>query len=327
MSNNLYGEQYDSCSPVAKTISVTLQHLTIDSKTLAGEQVDYSSFFSGDATEKFLLLIKAQTKYSLWFDYDYNKKDSSGVREPNGLFEGLIFNIDGSSDANCEILPMFVDDSGNPIKVFAVFKIYRNLNYDATSDVSWRTDLFNFLKQHLYLLDSIVDDNNNDLKSDLIYFEQSRDPLTQCGNYLCYTTADHYETPLSKNILKLDAYFNCVKERTDASYKRFISLRSCKRLKSSSTVVDANGNSNLLSNVTKFYVIAENVDEKVNLEGSYDDYTETNDYTTPSAYIINSLGETFFSKFDNARKIQNLAGQSVGTDKVLRPMMYVISQN
>lgn len=322
MSNNLYGEQYDSCSPVAKTISVTLQHLTIDGKTLAGEQVDYSSCFSGEATEKFLLLIKAQTKYTLWFDYDYNKKDSSGVREPNGLFEGLTFNNDGSANANCEILPMFVDDDGNPIRIFAVFKIYYDLGYSKdsnASDANWKANLFNFLKQHLYLLDSIVDGNNNDLKSDLIYFEQPRQKPNQALNGDYYYTDKQNEQNLSKNNLKTDAYFSCVKEM-NVSYKRFVSLRSCHRFKFTGTGV--------VNNIPVFYVSASS-NEKTILAGTYDDCEEiaSNDLTTPSAYIINSLGETFFSKFDNARKIQNLAGQSVGTDKVLRPMMYVISQS
>lgn len=335
MSNNLYGEQYDSCSPVAQTVSITLQHLTIDGKTLAGEQADYSSFFSGGITEKFLLLIKAPLKYTLWFDYDYNKKDANGVKEPNGLFEGLIFNVDGSSDANCEILPMFVDDDGNPIRVFATFKMYRNLNYDANSGESWRTDLFNFLKQHLYLFDSIVDDNNNDLKSDLIYFEQSRDVPEQFAGYYCYASAGHEEQALSKDILKRDAYFSCIKEADDVSYKRFVSLRSCRRFKCTGEALYKN-NTGAISTVyvngyksLGKYIATPQIDEKAILAGTYDDCTEieASDLTTPSAYIINSLGETFFSKFENARKIQNLAGQSVGTDKVLRPMMYVISQS
>lgn len=346
MSNNLYGEQYDSCSPVAQTVSLTLQHLTIDGKTLAGEQADYSSFFSGGITEKFLLLIKAPLKYTLWFDYDYNKKDANGVKEPNGLFEGLIFNVDGSSDANCEILPMFVDDDGNPIRVFAVFKIYRNLNYDANSGESWRTDLFNFLKQHLYLLDSIVDDNNNDLKSDLIYFEQSRDLPTIYRNgeseFFCYPDAGHVEQALSKDILKRDAYFSCVNKRDDASYKMFVSLRYCLRYacngnkvyksKVGDVVTTKTPSSQVASLYTTFYEADKlsGTNEKDALAGTYDDCEMVgflyNDLTS-SAYIINSLGETFFSKFENARKIQNLAGQSVGTDKVLRPMMYIISQS
>jgi hypothetical protein len=339
MSNNLYGEQYDSCSPVAQTVSITLQHLTIDGKTLAGEQADYSSFFSGGITEKFLLLIKAPLKYTLWFDYDYNKKDANGVKEPNGLFEGLIFNVDDSSNANCEILPMFVDDDGNPIRVFAVFKIYRNLNYDANSGESWRTDLFNFLKQHLYLLDSIVDDNNNDLKSDLIYFEQSRDTPEKFDTYYCYASAGKVEQALSRDILKRDAYFSCIKEADDVSYKRFVSLRYCLRFacngnkvyksKVGDVVTTETPSSQAASFYTTFYEAVASVNEKTILAGTYDDYTEieASDLTTPSAYIINSLGETFFSKFENARKIQNLAGQSVGTDKVLRPMMYIISQS
>jgi len=337
MSNNLYGEQY-SCSPVAQTVSLTLQHLTIDGKTLAGEQADYSSFFSGGTTEKFLLLIKAPLKYSLWFDYDYNKKDDNDVRVPNGLFEGLIFNIDSSSDANCEILPMFVDDNGNPIRMFAVFKIYRNLNYDANSGESWRTDLFNFLKQHLYLLDSIVDDNNNDLKSDLIYFEQSREPPANYGGYFCYTIAGHVEQALSRDILKKDAYFCCVNEREDASYKRFVSLHYCIRFACNGREVYYDTTTNQYTykkpqKYTTFYEAdtTKGVNEKDALAGSYDDCTMIDpffdNYKTPSAYIINSLGETFFSKFENARKIQNLAGQSVGTDKVLRPMMYITSQS
>ena len=115
----------------------------------------------------------------------------------------------------------------------------------------------------------------------------------------------------------------------------FVSLRYCYRLKCDGVKVYYKKDTNTYTtikppnNFSTFYQAVASVNEKDALAGTYDDCTEieASDLTTPSAYIINSLGETFFSKFENARKIQNLAGQSVGTDKVLRPMMYVISQS
>ena len=336
---------YTACDPSgSSTIKVTLKHLTLQGAIYddAGEgnnTQSYADYFGGDqATPKYAFIIdipEDKTDYSIWFN-------KSAMPFPKG---------GDTVQGNAIILPII--KTKKRAQLYGAFK----LNYVVeNAETGYDDQLFEFLKNNLYVLDGIVYDGGSNHPEDYIVDKEvlsesakelridqnSKDfsgdeannesvhitknwPMTENVNN---ANIKGSETPLSATehpYYKDDYYKNCL-IKSGVQYKTFLHIEGFERLKYT-YVITINGYNKLgrltvSTNGTDNY--ADNTYSTQGLKYMYDDYKSLERKVGEKAkFYVHYLGEQFFTRVQDTVKIKNLNGVGVGSiNAKLYPMIF-----
>ena len=333
---------YTACDPSgSSTIKVTLKHLTLQGAVYddAGESgaQSYADYFGGDQSiPKYAFIIdipEDKTDYSIWFN-------KSAMPFPKG-----VYTVKGKSI----ILPIIKTEKR--AQLYGAFK----LNYVVeNAETGYDDQLFQFLKDNLYVLDGIVyeggEGHPEDYTVDKEVLSESTEALKidhesktfnretanaevvhivndanwPVSQNIDYTNIAGSEAPLaSKNhpCYKDDYYKNCL-IKSDVPYKTFLHVEGFARKQYTYTIsnnvgvltVSPNGNDNY----------SRGTYSTQGLQSMYDDYKNLERKIGEKAkFYVHYLGEQFFTRVQDAVKIKNLNGVGVGSiNAKLYPMIF-----
>jgi hypothetical protein len=338
---------YTACDPSgSSTIKVTLKHLTLqgavyDDVGESNNTQSYADYFGNDqATPKYAFIIdipEDKTDYSIWFN-------KSAMPFPKG---------GDTVQGNAIILPII--KTKKRAQLYGAFK----LNYVVeNAETGYDDQLFEFLKDNLYVLDGIVYDGSNNNPEDYIVDKEvlsesteelkiNKDkgtfsfygkdnvegegnrigaqwPVTSKGNPIT-----GFETRLASTdhpYYKDDYYRNCL-IKSSVPYKTFLHIEGFERLQYTyGYSVAANGNYSgtltVFSKNTDNY--SDNTYSTQGLRYMYDDYKQLERKVGEKAkFYVHYLGEQFFTRIQDTVKIKNLNGVGVGSiNAKLYPMIF-----
>lgn len=327
---------YTACDPSgSSTIKVTLKHLTLQGAIYddAGEgnnTQSYADYFGGDqATPKYAFIIdipEDKKDYSIWFN-------KSAMPFPKG---------GDTVQGNAIILPII--KVNKRAQFYGAFK----LNYVVENAATGYDDqLFEFLKDNLYVLDGIVyegrGNNPEDYTVDKEVLSESAQPL-KINNEKGTSTYVKEGGPIAVNTIaswgmsgtsgaetrlastdhpyyKDDYYKNCL-IKSGVPYKTFLHIEGFERLKYSlSSDAYQNWLLRVEANGTDEYTAPYNTQ---GLSYMYDDYKPLERKIGEKAkFYVHYLGEQFFTRVQDTVKIKNLNGVGVGSiNAKLYPMIF-----
>lgn len=326
---------YTACDPSgSSTIKVTLKHLTLqgaiyDDVGESNNTQSYADYFGNDQeTPKYAFIIdipEDKTDYSIWFN-------KSAMPFPKG---------GDTVQGNAIILPII--KTKKRAQLYGAFK----LNYVVeNAETGYDDQLFEFLKDNLYVLDGIVYDGRNhpeDYMVDKEVLSESAQPL-KINSEKGTSSYNKDNAPNAVNTIstwgmtgtsgaetqlvstdhpyyKDDYYKNCL-IKSGVLYKTFLHIEGFERLKFS---LSAGANQTWLLKVE-----ANGTDEYTTpystqgLKFMYDDYKGLERKVGEKAkFYVHYLGEQFFTRVQDTIKIKNLNGVGVGSiNAKLYPMIF-----
>ena len=335
---------YTACDPSgSSTIKVTLKHLTLQGAIYddAGEgnnTQSYADYFGGDqATPKYAFIIdipEDKKDYSIWFN-------KSAMPFPKG---------GDTVQGNAIILPII--KVNKRAQFYGAFK----LNYVVENAATGYDDqLFEFLKDNLYVLDGIVYEGGENHPEDYMVDKEVLSESTEAlrinkdkntynfsgindvkaeserikANWPCtegagvYTGSETRLAPTNHPYYKDDYYKNCL-IKSGVPYKTFLHIEGFERLKYEFkwlTGVNASATLTVSSNNTDEYTAPYNTQA---LNNMYDDYKQLGRKVGEKAkFYVHYLGEQFFTRVQDTVKIKNLNGVGVGSiNAKLYPMIF-----
>lgn len=332
---------YTACDPSgSSTIKVTLKHLTLQGAVYddagEGSTQSYADYFNNDqSTPKYAFIIdipEDKKDYSIWFN-------KSAMPFPKG---------GDTVQGNAIILPII--KTNKRAQLYGAFK----LNYVVENAATGYDDqLFEFLKDNLYVLDGIVYEGSGNYE-DYIVDKEVLSESTQCliidkdkntysfsgindimaegerikANWPCtegvsvYTGSETRLAPTSHPYYKDDYYKNCL-IKSGVPYKTFLHIEGFERLKYEFRWSAG-------ANIATLTVSSDSTDDYANaystqdLSYMYDDYKQLARKVGEKAkFYVHYLGEQFFTRVQDTIKIKNLNGVSVGSITAkLYPMIF-----
>ncbi len=338
---------YTACDPSgSSTIKVTLKHLTLqgaiyDDVGESNNTQSYADYFGNDqSTPKYAFIIdipEDKKDYSIWFN-------KSAMPFPKG---------GDTVQGNAIILPII--KTKKRAQLYGAFK----LNYVVENAATGYDDqLFEFLKDNLYVLDGIVYDGSNhpedyivdkEVLSESTYalkINQNKGTKKFSGNaatdeatYIKNSsgwpnttnngnTVAGSETqlgPTDHPYNKDDYYKNCL-IKLGVPYKTFLHIEGFERLKYlyqyTVNIHGADGTLTVDSNGTDDY--SGNTYSTRALSYMYDDYQQLDRKIGEKAkFYVHCLGKQFFTRIQDTVKIKNLNGAEVGSiNAKLYPMIF-----
>lgn len=337
---------YTACDPSgSSTIKVTLKHLTLQGAVYndAGEgnnTQSYADYFGGDqATPKYAFIIdipEDKTDYSIWFN-------KSAMPFPKG---------GDTVQGNAIILPII--KTKKRAQLYGAFK----LNYVVeNAETGYDDQLFEFLKDNLYVLDGIVYDGSNhpedyivdkevlsestkELKIDqegknfsgtneamneVNHIKNAGWPIASNNNNADITGS---ETPLASTdhpYYTDDYYKNCL-IKSGVQYKTFLHIEGFER-RNFRYAITTQYNGTVVGVLTVSTKGTDNYANTYNtqaLYNMYDDYQQLERKVGEKAkFYVHYLGEQFFTRIQDTVKIKNLNGVGVGSiNAKLYPMIF-----
>ena len=334
---------YTACDPSgSSTIKVTLKHLTLqgaiyDDAGKGNNTQSYADYFNNDqSTPKYAFIIdipEDKTDYSIWFN-------KSAMPFPKG---------GDTVQGNAIILPII--KTKKRAQLYGAFK----LNYVVeNAETGYDDQLFEFLKDNLYVLDGIVYDGSNHPEDYIVDKEvlsestkelrinKDKGTVTYSGanatNFPAAIISAQWpvtsntspitgsETQLASTdhpYYKDDYYKNCL-IKSGEQYKTFLHIEGFERLKykySYTTGINASGTLEVSTNGTDNYAGAYSTQ---GLSFMYDDYQQLERKVGEKAkFYVHYLGEQFFTRIQDTVKIKNLNGVGVGSiNAKLYPMIF-----
>jgi len=329
---------YTACDPSgSSTIKVTLKHLTLQGAVYddagVGSAKTYTDYFGGDqSTPKYAFIIdipEDKNDYSIWFN-----KSAMPFPEGGDTVQG-----------NAIILPII------KVKKRAQFYGAFKLNFVVeNAETGYDDQLFQFLKDNLYVLDGIVYEGGEGHPEDYTVDKEVLSESTQelkisrsVGSTTAIGAANIYneaiviqnwgipsgaETKLGSTdhpYYKDDYYKNCL-IKSGVPYKTFLHIEGFERLKYSLATYNQNTNSaytiTTVSSIgTDEYTAPYSTQD---LSYKYDDYKQLERKVGEKAkFYVHYLGEQFFTRIQDTVKIKNLNGVGVGSiNAKLYPMIF-----
>lgn len=333
---------YTACDPSgSSTIKVTLKHLTLqgaiyDDVGESNNTQSYADYFGNDqSTPKYAFIIdipEDKTDYSIWFN-------KSAMPFPKG---------GDTVQGNAIILPII--KVNKRAQFYGAFK----LNYVVENAATGYDDqLFEFLKDNLYVLDGIVYEGREnhpedytvdkevlsesiqelkiDKGKDTFYFsgkdnaegEAYRIATKWPGTPTAAVNMSGSETrlaPTDHPCYKDDYYKNCL-IKSGEQYKTFLHIEGFERLKYTYSITTSySGTTPIVTGILK--VEQNSTDNYSNntynstqgLSYMYDDYKQLERNVGEKAkFYVHYLGEQFFTRVQDTVKIKNLNGVGVGS--------------
>ena len=341
---------YTACDPSgSSTIKVTLKHLTLQGAVYddagVGSTQSYADYFGGDqSTPKYAFIIdipEDKNDYSIWFN-------KSAMPFPKG---------GDTVQGNAIILPII------KVKKRAQFYGAFKLNFVVeNAETGYDDQLFQFLKDNLYVLDGIVYEGDQSRPEDYtvdkevlsesfeairidqesadfsdtaqvnkenIYLGNADWPVSSNANNI--TTGS--ETPLAPTdhpYYKDDYYKNCL-IKSSVPYKTFLHIEGFERKQYKYVITPPSGfNNQYTSKLTVFPTSPIGTDDysgtysTQGLSYKYDDYKKLERKKGEKAkFYVHYLGEQFFTRIQDTVKIKNLNGVGVGSiNAKLYPMIF-----
>lgn len=332
---------YTACDPSgSSTIKVTLKHLTLQGAVYddAGEgnnTQSYADYFGGDqATPKYAFIIdipEDKKDYSIWFN-------KSAMPFPKG---------GDTVQGNAIVLPII--KTKKRAQLYGAFK----LNYVVeNAETGYDDQLFEFLKDNLYVLDGIVYEGGENHPEDYtvdkevlsestealkidhqsktyladaavnesIHIINSKWPITSNYNNVNITGSETPLAPTNHPCNKDDYYKNCL-IKSGVPYKTFLHIEGFARLKYTYAIANNIGVLTVSPNNTDEYTAPYNTQA---LNNMYDDYKLLERKIGEKAkFYVHYLGEQFFTRVQDTVKIKNLNGVGVGSiNAKLYPMIF-----
>lgn len=333
---------YTACDPSgSSTIKVTLKHLTLqgaiyDDVGESNNTQSYADYFGNDqSTPKYAFIIdipEDKTDYSIWFN-------KSAMPFPKG---------GDTVQGNAIILPII--KTKKRAQLYGAFK----LNYVVeNAETGYDDQLFEFLKDNLYVLDGIVYDGGDNHPEDYIVDKEVLSESTQelkidqsskqfVGNDAAANEFFHIvnsKWPLASNVnnvnmcgseaqlavtdhpyYKDDYYKNCL-IKSGVPYKTFLHIEGFEKLKYQYVIANNVGNLSVNPIGTDNYAGTYNTQALYNM---YDDYQQLERKVGEKAkFYVHYLGEQFFTRVQDTVKIKSLNGVGVGSiNAKLYPMMF-----
>ena len=339
---------YTACDPSgSSTIKVTLKHLTLqgaiyDDVGESSNTQSYADYFGGDqATPKYAFIIdipEDKTDYSIWFN-------KSAMPFPKG---------GDTVQGNAIILPII--KTKKRAQLYGAFK----LNYVVENAATGYDDqLFEFLKDNLYVLDGIVYEGGENHPEDYIVDKEVLSESTQevkiDHSSKTFSGADaavnefyhitNSKWPMSSNVnnvnmwgfeaqlaktdhpyYKDDYYKNCL-IKSGVPYKTFLHIEGFQKLKYTYLIANNNGSLTVTPIGTDNY--ADTTYNTQALYNMYDDYKQLERKVGEKAkFYVHYLGEQFFTRIQDTVKIKNLNGVGVNSiNAKLYPMIFCWENN
>lgn len=332
---------YTACDPSgSSTIKVTLKHLTLQGEIYddVGESNNtqsYADYFGNDqSTPKYAFIIdipEDKTDYSIWFN-----KSAMPFPEGGDTVQG-----------NAIILPII--KTKKRAQLYGAFK----LNYVVeNAETGYDDQLFEFLKDNLYVLDGIVYDGGSNNPEDYIVDKEVLSESTQelkidQGSKQFYGDAaitefvhiTNSKWPMAPNVTNVnmwgseaqlavtdhphykdDYYKNCL-IKSGVPYKTFLHIEGFEKLKYSYVIANGTGTLTVTPIGTDEYTAPYNTQA---LNYMYDDYKQLERKMGEKAkFYVHYLGEQFFTRIQDTVKIKNLNGVGVGSiNAKLYPMIF-----
>ncbi len=335
---------YTACDPSgSSTIKVTLKHLTLQGAVYddsgEGSAQSFADYFSNDqSTPKYAFIIdipEDKKDYSIWFN-----KSAMPFPEGGDTVQG-----------NAIILPII--KTNKRAQLYGAFKLNFVVENAATG---YDDQLFEFLKDNLYVLDGIVYEGSSDKPEDYIVDKEVLSESTEAlridqegGTFSDHDSAiaelthineklwpktstsnsfdmTGFETPLAPTdhpCYKDDYYKNCL-IKSGVSYKTFLHIEGFARKRyryAISTTPTWRGTLTVSPNGTDEYTAPYSTQ---GLKSMYDDYKPLERKVGEKAkFYVHYLGEQFFTRVQDTVKIKNLNGVGVGSiNAKLYPMIF-----
>ncbi len=332
---------YTACDPSgSSTIKVTLKHLTLQGAVYddnsEGSEQSYADYFNNDqSTPKYAFIIdipEDKKDYSIWFN-------KSAMPFPKG---------GDTVQGNAIILPII--RTNKRAQLYGAFKLNFVVENAATG---YDDQLFEFLKDNLYVLDGIVYEGSNNYEDYIVDKEvlsESTEALKIDQGSKTYTADEvaneqlhitNAKWPITSNInpiagsetrldstdhpyYKDDYYKNCL-IKSGVQYKTFLHIEGFER-KSFTYAIYGSG-INVIGSLTVNTIGTDdyaNAYSTQDLSYMYDDYKQLARKVGEKAkFYVHYLGEQFFTRVQDTVKIKNLNGVSVGSiDAKLYPMIF-----
>lgn len=319
---------------------MTLKHLTLQGAVFddsgVGSAQSYADYFSNDqSTPKYAFIIdipEDKKDYSIWFN-------KSAMPFPKG---------GDTVQGNAIILPII--KTNKRAQLYGAFKLNFVVENAATG---YDDQLFEFLKDNLYVLDGIVYEGGSDKPEDYTVDKEVLSESTEAlridkGSSIFYNaealsfptyinahwpvTSSNptigYETKLASTnhpCYKDDYYKNCL-IKSGVPYKTFLHIEGFERLKYQYSVNNGVGTLTVSTNGTDEYTAPYNTQC---LSSMYDDYKSLERKVGEKAkFYVHYLGEQFFTRVQDTIKIKNLNGVGVGSiNAKLYPMIFCWEEN